>query len=134
MRNKRYKFLTESVLFEESGLPRINIFIICVVAAIVVMFLVWANFVIMEDTIQLKGVLNQEDSSFRVLGQVTTSNVALVHEDAEVFISIPGITGRKDMHGEIVNIINEPQYDQDNRVYYLININVSTVFFDIHKR
>lgn len=126
MKNKKkMKFLSESILLEESGLPMINTIVIVSVTTLIILFLAWANMLIMEESIELDGQVVINENDLELLGFVRTNNFILVSENADVFIDIPGITNRKSLKGSIVSINTIPKYDIQNNAYYEVKIKLT---------
>jgi multidrug efflux pump subunit AcrA (membrane-fusion protein) len=123
--NKRYKFLSKSVLLEESGLPRMYGFTILAITAFIIGFIFWASQVMINDTVSANGyairsIENEENYEF--IAKVSSKNIAHVRLENEVTLSIPGITDRERINGCVAEINHEPEIDSNGRVYYEIII------------
>ena len=129
-RSKKMNFLSESILLEESGLPKINTIIIVSVTALIVLFLVWANMLIMEESVAIDGQVILYDlgnKPIAFLGFVRTSDLVQISLGSDVYIDIPGVTSRQSLNGMVIEIDISPHYDTQNNAYYevLIELNES---------
>lgn len=132
-KNTKLKFLSESILLEESGLPLINTIVIVSITLFLVLFLVWANYMEIEDTISVTGFsavsgTSIEDKSF--IGFVQTKDVTSIDIGQKSYIDIAGITGRQSLSGSVKRIGDEPIKDTQNRTYYEIEIQLLTETID----
>lgn len=95
--NKNLQYLSRSVLLEESGLPKVNRNVILVVFFIILLFVFWANEMIINDTVNITGEIVRDSSSYGyyVSAKVYSNDVGTISEDMDAFISISGITDRK---------------------------------------
>lgn len=104
VKSNKLGFLQESVLLEERGLPFMHNLIIITVAVLVIFFIIWSNFLTVDDTVSFSGVIVENavgDLSF--VGYAATADIPVVELGQEAYISIPGVTGR----GSIVAIVKD---------------------------
>lgn len=125
--HRKYKYLSESVLLEETGLPNINVAIIVVVTFFVLLFITWSNFIIMEDTLNLTGTVVESGDAVYLYSKLTTSEVINVDRYADVYVNIPGITGRTALTGKVNEVVKTPQYDAEGKVYYLAKVELISI-------
>lgn len=119
------KFLSKSVLLEESGLPRINTYTILAITSIIVLFLVWSNFMTINDTVSVSGYAVKselEDSNYTYVYRVPSRNITLIKAGQKLQMTIPGITVKETIKSSISHISREPVVDNQGRTYYEIQI------------
>lgn len=124
IRNK-YKFLSKSVLLEESGLPRLYGLIIIIITAFIIGFIIWSNQVMINDTVSANGYAIRvigNDIKYDFIAKISSKNIIQIKTNNEVMLSIPGITDRSMIKGNIININYDPEIDSNDRVYYEISI------------
>jgi len=115
----QFKFLSQSVLLEESGLPRINALIIMTITVIVIGFIVWSSFVTIEESLSSSGQVTMSDTSeYQITGYMSANDIIKISEGAKVNVSIPGITSRNTLKGDLVSVNNEPRYTQSGDALY----------------
>lgn len=121
---KNLKFLSRSVLLEESGLPKINRVIIVSVFLMVVLFTLWANQMLINDTVSVSGKIVRDisEKGFHVNLSVPSKEITMISEDMEALISISGITDRKKIDARVERIIKVPQYDDYSRTFYEVRV------------
>lgn len=121
--NKNMKFLSESILLEESGLPFINSIVIMSVALFIITFIAWSSFVYMEDTVSLgASTIASDNNKYEFIAKAGTSDVIAIEEGNRVYISIPGVTGRQSIVGTISDIDTNPNHTEQGRTYYEVTI------------
>lgn len=123
-KSKRMKFLSESVLLEESGLPWINTIVILTIAVLLVLFIIWANALVMDESIEVTGSVGKEMDSFVINGYVPSTEITMIDEGTLAYIDIKGITDRKSIVGVVDHIYETPIETEDEN-YYLIRIGMS---------
>jgi hypothetical protein len=121
----KFKFLSESIVLEETGLPFINTIIILSVALFLGLFIAWSSQLTMEDGINVTGNVVEMESGtakYQVNCYAETNNVLSIKEGSKVYIKIPGVTGGKSLNGYVAKIDNKPQFDSQNKVYYTVEV------------
>jgi hypothetical protein len=123
-KRRKMRFLSESILLEESGLPKINSVIAVVVSVIIIMFLIWSNQLIIEESISIKGqvIVIEASDNIEFIGLVRTSDLVAINFGADTYIDIPGITKRQGLNGIVNKINTQPQFDSNNVAYYEIYV------------
>lgn len=119
-KRKNLKFLSQSVLLEESGLPRINTLIIFVVFAMVASFITWSSIIKIDDVTTVKGAVVQEENKAQKISfnaKIPSKEILVIKEGVPVSINIPGVTGNNIM-GTIEYIDKTPITDSKGDVYY----------------
>jgi hypothetical protein len=125
MRNKhKNKFLTESILFEESGLPKINVILSLFIFILLVLFILWANRLTVQETLSVSGALEETSSSYMIQARVLSREIAQVDEDATAFVSILGVTSRKPLVGYVSEINTLNKTSSSGLTYYDVYISV----------
>jgi len=118
-KKRRMKYLSESMLLEERGLPRVNVIITLLVTLILVSFIVWSSLVVVEEAVSFKGqVLEGVINNNMMLGKVAPADISELSLEDLVYVSVPGVTSREKIKGRIINIDSSPQYTSDDQVYY----------------
>ena len=115
------KFLSQSVLLEEAGLPRVNTLIILVVFTMVVSFIAWANVMEIDEVVAVNGVVVQEksaDLNFSFRAQIPSREIGNISEGFSVVMNIPGVTEKKPVTGKIELIKKIPATNQQGVAYY----------------
>jgi hypothetical protein len=112
-----YRFLTESILLEESGLPKINTIVIVSVFVFLALFIVWANMLEIEETIKLEGRVIDLNDEYKVIVEIPSEDIVNVDEGFIAHITIPGITYRDSILGSI-EIFNKSAKESDNGTVY----------------
>ena len=77
-KRKSLKFLSKSVLLDESGLPMINTMIILVVSFIILLFIIWANTLVLHDVETITGYIADspyEDFDYSFIGRIPAKDV-----------------------------------------------------------
>lgn len=121
MKNKKLKFLSKSVLLEEAGLPSINRTIIITIFIILVSFIVWSNYIIIDESIGVSGyVAVQERDNIQFIAHVPSKNISKVKVGYKSLIEIPGVTNREDLVSEVVAVDVRPYENSSGRVYYKV--------------
>lgn len=122
MTNKnKLKFLSQSVLLEETGLPKLNVTIILIVFVMLVLFIIWSVTMTMDQTTSVNGVVRQtdgENSDYVLIAMIPSTEIASIEDGYVVSISIPGITDKKPISGTIASIDKTPINDTYGNVYY----------------
>lgn len=125
MKNYKLKFLSESVLLEETGLPLINTTIILSMALLISLFVLWATQMKIDDHLNLSGnvvAVETESGAYQIDCYATSNSVLAIQVGATVYVNIPGVTGKQFLTGYVVETGALPQYDADNNVYYIVQI------------
>jgi hypothetical protein len=119
-KKRNLKYLSQSVLLEESGLPRINTLIIFVVFTMVVSFITWSVMMKIDEVIAISGTVVQEqveDSNFSIRTQIPLKEMGAVSEGLSVVMTIPGIMDNKSIMGTLYSIEKIPKTDGQGAVY-----------------
>ncbi len=121
---KNLKFLSRSVLLEESGLPMINRTIIISVFLMIILFVIWANQMMINDTVSVPGkiVRDVSEKGFHVNLSVPSKDIALISEDMDALINISGITDRNKIDARVERIIKVPQTDNYSNTFYEVRV------------
>ena len=115
----QFKFLSQSVLLEESGLPRINTLVIMTITILLIGFITWSNYVDIEEQLSASGQITLSDEGiYKVIGRLNANDIVKVDEDYRVYISVPGITSKEDLKGNLDEILIKPRYTDSGEVYY----------------
>lgn len=122
MRKNKLKFLSESVLLEETGLPLANVISVITISLMLLLFIIWGNYMMMEEDVVMSGKVSIESDSFSVLGYVSSNDAVTIQNNAEAYITIPGITSRQAIRGEVKDINTSPVYDDSGKAYYGISV------------
>lgn len=115
------KFLSQSVLLEESNLPRINTIIILVVFAMVVSFIIWSMSMKIDEVTKVEGFITQEEKEnqgFSFIAQIPSKEIGAIKEGLPVFVNIPGLTDSSSIMGTIDYIEKRPMVNQQGDIYY----------------
>jgi hypothetical protein len=125
-KKNKLKFLSESILLEESGLPMLNTIVIIMITVSILMFIIWSSYIVIEESVSVSAQLNinEETSAYEAIGIVGTRDISTISENAEVYFAIPGVTGRQDITGVLREINAEPKYDSVGNVYYNVYISL----------
>ncbi len=128
-KRRKLRFLSESVLLEESGLPMINKVTIITVVVIITCFIFWASQSTITDELSLTGVvLNSETGHHFVgLGDVEAKIEVKVGDDVQ--INLIGITSKQKIRGKVIEI--EPMKNPPEGSDYLVMIIVEAVNNDL---
>lgn len=117
-KGEKLKFLTQSVLLEEEGLPRINSIIIIAVFTIVIAFLMWSNIMEIDEVVVVDGyAIQKESTQYLLVAHIPSKEIGIIGEGLSVTINIPGIT-KKPLEGTIKNIENTPKLNKQGATYY----------------
>jgi len=115
----QFKFLSQSVLLEESGLPRINTLVIITITILLIGFITWSNYVDIEEQLSANGqIILSDEGVYKVIGHLNANDIVKIDEDYRVYISVPGITSKEDLKGNLENILIKPRYTDSGEVYY----------------
>ena len=115
------KFLSQSVVLEEAGLPKINSLIILVVFSMVISFIIWSATMKIDDVTTVKGFVIQEengDIKFSFNARIPSNKIGVINEGLSVSINIPGINDNNPIKGSIENIKRTPITDEQGNIYY----------------
>lgn len=138
-KRKNLKFLSQSVLLEESGLPRINTLIIVVVFVMVVSFITWSMVMKIDDVTTVKGFLVQEQNKGQKISfsaKIPSKEILLIKQGLSVSINIPGVMDKNTIMGTIDYIDKTPMIDSRGDVYYKAVVKASNdieTLIDINK-
>lgn len=122
-KKNKLKFLSESILLEETGLPKMNVVITVCVSLFIVAFVAWANLVVLEEDMTIGGQVTVTTlGHYEMLGLVPAKDIVDLSVEDPVYVSIPGVTGREKMTGMITAINTSPQYDTSGNVFYKATI------------
>jgi len=121
----KYKFLSKSVLLEESGLPKFYGVTIFIITIFIIGFLLWSNQVKINDTVSANGyAIKVTESSNRhdFIAKISSKNIGQIRVGNKVMISIPGIRDRERVIGKVIIIDHKPEIDSNGRVLYKISL------------
>jgi HlyD family secretion protein/adhesin transport system membrane fusion protein len=80
VRTRKLGYLSESVLLEERGLPYIQSTLIIVVSLLILAFIIWANFLTIDDKVSIDGYVIPDEESYIFLGLAPTSVMPVLME------------------------------------------------------
>lgn len=128
MRKNKLGFLSRNILLEETGLPGINYLIIITIFTIVCAFIIWANFLNMDEISTIDGALlvdskEKVPSKFAAFIEEKDFNQFKSGQNAQ--IKIPKISNKIIIQGVIENINKEVIIERKDKKYYEAIINVS---------
>jgi hypothetical protein len=119
--------LSQSVLLEEVGLPKLNTFIITVVFVLVISFLTWSMNMELDEVIVNEGYFVQSEDSvlLDINAHIPLSDIAAISIGDDVKVNIPTSIDNLSIRGNIVNIEKIPRLDEKNNIYYVAKININ---------
>lgn len=108
-RKEQLRFLSQSILLEESGLPGLNIALILLVTLSVVGFLVWANIFQVDETLSLTGKIiqdpvSQKNGGFEMTAMIPATDLYKVREGSRAMLAIGGITKKNPIPVTVINV------------------------------
>jgi len=127
MKKNKLKYLSESILLEESGLPMINTITILSITIMIILFLTWANYMIIDDTVSVNGYVytkTTNSNNYMFISLVPSKNISVISEEDPVLLSIPGITNRRSINAYVATINRTPQVNEQGRVFYEVTLNI----------
>ncbi len=119
----QYKYLSKSILLEESGLPRIHLLTILTITITILLFIIWSNFMVVNDTVSVKGYVEKHpfsDSGFQLIGMVASKDIASIKLNDPIKLSISGVTTKNKISGKITQINENPYVDRNGDAHYQI--------------
>ena len=121
MKQKDFKFLSQSILLEEQGLPKMSLWIIISVFTMLILFIGWSILMELEEIVTVSGevAVSQEfgkQHQFRV--EIPSADGAVITLDQEVVITVLGSVGQKRIKGVIQTIHSEPLTNESGNTYY----------------
>ena len=127
-KNQKLKFLSESILLEESGLPFSSVAVIVSIAIFIGLFLGWSSQVMIEDSVTIQGNLeeiNLDQAEMSIIGYATTNTITSIEEGSIVYINIPGLTGQMSLRGKVAEVGTEPITGNQSKSYYPVTVRFS---------
>ena len=127
-KNQKLKFLSESILLEESGLPFSSVAVIVSIAIFIGLFLSWSSQVMIEDSVTIQGNLeeiNLDQAEMSIIGYATTNTITSIEEGSIVYINIPGLTGQMSLRGKVAEVGTEPITGNQSKSYYPVTVRFS---------
>lgn len=120
MANKKsgLKFLNQSVLLEEAGLPKANVLIILVVFLMVALFIAWSLMMNMDQVVKVSGQVKIEGGNAVLSALVPAKNIADIREGLPAYITINGLNDNKPVTGTIERIDKTPKTNQQGVLFY----------------
>lgn len=125
---KDLKYLSQSVMLEESGLPRLNTLIILLVTLALAAFIGWATVMPLDEMVSVQGSISNEVASsgqYQLFAHIPSNKINSVSVGNPVILTIPGVTDKNPLSGKLVKIDNLPNQDSQGRVYYLAEVALS---------
>lgn len=120
-KKNNFKYLSQSVLLEEKGLPRINKLIIIVIFSMLIGFLMWANYMQMDEILSVKGyVIAKENSNinFSFIAKIPSKEILNIDEGLSSNISIPALSDNGNIDGTISYVDGKLKIDEQGFSYY----------------
>lgn len=123
MKKKRdYRFISESVLLEERGLPFIKVLIIISVTILIFLFILWSNTYEIDEELVYRGVVDLTGEDLVFMGQVPADQVLQVSVGQEMFIMIRGYGDGEEVAGVLTHIEDNPRMSTSGSIYYEVTI------------
>lgn len=121
MKQKDFKFLSQSILLEEQGLPKMSLWIIVSVFSMLILFIGWSILMNLEEIVTVSGevAVSQEfgkQPQFRV--EIPSDDGGVILLDQEVVITVLGSVEQKRVHGVIQTLNSEPLTNDSGNTYY----------------
>lgn len=115
------KYLSQSILLEEQGLPRVNTWMILIVFAMVAAFVVWSIQMEIDEVAKVDGnVVLKSDSvnEYSLVLKIPSKEMSSIKDKASVFITIPGLAEKEPFRGTIKEIEQTPKTGIKGEIYY----------------
>lgn len=121
MKQKDFKFLSQSILLEEQGLPRMSLWMIISVFSMLVLFIGWSMLMTLEELVTVSGevAVTQEvgtQAQFRV--EIPSSDGGVIMRNQEAVITVLGSASQKRIQGVIQTLNPEPLTNESGNTYY----------------
>ncbi len=126
---KNLQHLSRSVLLEEMGLPKVNRNIILIVFFLIVLFVVWASMMTINDSVSISGEVRMagNQAGYYIDAKVYSGQVGIVSEGLKANINIAGVTEKKKISATIERVVKVPQKDNYGRTYYEVRVVPSAI-------
>lgn len=121
MKQKDLKFLSQSILLEEQGLPKMSLWIIMSVFLMLTLFIGWSILMNVEEIVIVNGevIVSQEigkQPQFRL--EIPSYDGGVILTDQEVMITVLGSANKKRIQGFIQTLNSEPLTNESGNIYY----------------
>lgn len=120
-KKNKFKFLSQSVLLEEQGMPKLNFWIIVIVFAMVVSFVSWSIVMELDQVITVSGSVigdNNAEGTYAFSVQIPSEEIAVVDEGLRVTINIPGVKTSSPLMGKIERVETVGTTSTSGNVYF----------------
>lgn len=115
------KYLSQSILLEERGIPKLNLWIILMVFLMTTAFIGWSMMLQLDEVVTVNGQvietgISNSDYIFKAL--VPSEDVGIINEGVEVTIQIPGMSTTEPLVGKIETIEENFMTSDSGDVYF----------------
>lgn len=120
MKNDNLKYLSKSMLLEEEGVPRINIMIILTISLTILLFILWAGIMEINEAVHANGIYKDYEGDTRTAELIIPSNkVTDISIQNMVFLTMPGVTNKDTIKGYVTEVKYLKNESDDTITMYL---------------
>lgn len=119
--NNKIKFLSQSVLLEEKGLPGLNALIVLIVSLMLCAFIAWSMVMEIDDTVRVSGLVVEDPllkGQFSVIALISPNEIGSIKEGLKASVRLGELISKKPIHGMVSVLDKTPKSTADNRILY----------------
>lgn len=125
---KDLKYLSQSVLLEESGLPHFNTVIVILVTLALAAFIGWSVIMPLDEVVAVTGNVSStvgNNGTYDYYAHIPSDKVHTIAVGNQVMLSIPGVTDKSPLSGKIANVDRQPTTTAMGQVYYVASVELT---------